>query len=394
MTRPAAEPLAATKTSRISTLTASTNAVPVATSSRWFVPDLIKAAGCVLIVLHHLAFYGPMSDVVAGVWPRVIEWLFANARLAVQAFLVVSGFLTAQALSPLPRLTRAQVSERIIQRYMRLAMPLLAALSLTVLVSELVRPGFDHDSLSDTPDWFQAWAHVFFLQHALDEEALSAGVWYVAIDLQLYVLSILIAWGLSWLHQGVRALQAVWLALTLASMVWWNRRPDLDDWALYFIAAYGMGLLAGLGRLQASGPAGRTAVMLLGMGALAWLVEPRERMTLACAVALSLALAPQGWMRGPQGLLRAPIDALARISYSVFVVHFGISLAVNALFSFWRPDHAMVQALGMVLALGLSLLAGGLLYRWVERRRPNGSRWAWMTAAFMASNALAMWLSA
>jgi len=36
---------------------------------RSFLLDLLKAAGCVLIVLHHLAFYGPMSDVVAGQWP-------------------------------------------------------------------------------------------------------------------------------------------------------------------------------------------------------------------------------------------------------------------------------------------------------------------------------------
>ena len=359
-----------------------------------FLPDLFKAVGSLLIVLHHLAFYGPMSDAVAAVWPQLIDWLYDHGRLAVQVFLVVSGFLSAQQLQPLPALTGGQTMRLIVQRYMRLSLPLLAALSLTVLLSELVRPAFDHESLSETPDWLQAWSHVFLLQHALHEEALSAGVWYVSIDLQLYVLSVLIVWALGRWQTGERLLNPVWLGLTLLSMVWWNRHPELDDWALYFVAAYGMGVLAGMGRLRVQGPAPHMASVLLAMGLLGWWLDPRERLAVACATALALALVPKAWMRGPQGAWRQPVDALARISYSVFVVHFGISIGVNALFSLWLPDHALVQGLGMVLALGLSLLAGGALYRWVERPQPTGSRWAWMTGGFLASSALAIWLAA
>lgn len=366
----------------------------VSVGGRWFLPDLFKAVGCVLIVLHHLAFYGPMSDAVAIVWPQVIDWLYDHARLAVQVFLVVSGFLSAQQWLPMPALTGEQALGRIVQRYMRLALPLLAALSLTVVLSELVRPAFDHDSLSETPDWFQAWSHVFLLQHALDEQALSAGVWYAAIDLQLYVLSVLILWALGRWQAGERALGKVWLGLTLLSMVWWNREPELEDWALYFVSAYGMGVLAGLGRMQVQGPSPRTAIVLLAMGLLAWWLEPRERLAVACASALALALVPQAWMRGPQGAWRQPVDRLARISYSVFVVHFGISIGVNALFSLLWPHHVLVQGLGMMLALGLSLLAGSALYRWVERPQPTGSRWAWLTGGFLASSALAIWLAA
>ena len=48
----------------------------------------------------------------------------------------------------------------------------------------------------------------------------------------------------------------------------------------------------------------------------------------------------------------------------------------------------------MAISLGLSLVAGGLLYGWVERPVPTGRRWAWLTGGFMASSALAIWLSA
>jgi peptidoglycan/LPS O-acetylase OafA/YrhL len=68
-------------------------------SGRSFLIDAIKASGCLLIVLHHMAFYGPMSDVVAVAWPAVLDWLYDQGRLAVQFFLVCAGFLTAGSLA-------------------------------------------------------------------------------------------------------------------------------------------------------------------------------------------------------------------------------------------------------------------------------------------------------
>ena len=152
--------------------------------------DLLKAAGCLLIVLHHLAFYGPMSDVVAAAWPGMVNWLYDHGRLAVQFFLVCAGFLTAGSMAQYESLALPDALKLIWQRYLRLAIPLLAALSFTVLVTEWVRPGFEHTSLSAPPDWGQALAHIVLVQHLLDLEALSAGIWYVAIDLQLYAMAL------------------------------------------------------------------------------------------------------------------------------------------------------------------------------------------------------------
>jgi len=368
--------------------------VPAAAASvqaRWFVPDLFKAVGCVLIVLHHLAFYGPMADAVSTAWPAVIAWLQDHARLVVQVFLVVAGFLCAQGLQAVFAWDVRQLLQRLGQRYLRLSLPLLAALSFTVVVSEGLRPFFVHDSLSATPTGWQVLAHVAMLQHALDQEALSAGVWYVAIDLQLYALSLVLAWLLARLGLGLRALQVLWLVLTLGALLWWNRMSVLEDWAPYFAGAYGMGVLAGLARMQTGGGAASTASLgLVVLGALAWWVEPRERLMLACLAATSLVLVPKVWMQGPQGLLREAIDILARVSYSVFVLHFGVSLVVNAVFSQWLPPTATAQGVGMVLALVLSLLGGLVLYRLTEQDRPSLQRWLVWAGVFMASSGLAM----
>ena len=62
--------------------------------------NVLKAGAAQLIVLHHLAFYGPMSDHVQPMWPALIDWLGDSARIAVQVFLVIGGFLAAKSLAP------------------------------------------------------------------------------------------------------------------------------------------------------------------------------------------------------------------------------------------------------------------------------------------------------
>ena len=73
---------------------------------RWRAITLVSAAGSAIgatvmvIVLHHLAFYGPMSDHAAPLMPGLIHWLADPARMVVQVFLVVGGYLAALSLAP------------------------------------------------------------------------------------------------------------------------------------------------------------------------------------------------------------------------------------------------------------------------------------------------------
>ena len=52
--------------------------------------DAFKAVASQMIVLHHLAFYGPMSDWMHQVAPGLVSWFSQDARMAVQIFLAVS----------------------------------------------------------------------------------------------------------------------------------------------------------------------------------------------------------------------------------------------------------------------------------------------------------------
>ena len=362
--------------------------------------EIFKGLGCLFIVLHHLAFYGPMADVVAQAWPLAIEWLSAHGRLAVQVFLVCGGYLSAHSLAKLGTLAGHQLGGLVRKRYLRLAIPLLAALSLTVLVTELLRPIFDHDSLSPAPGFGQALAHVFFLQHLGGMEGLSAGVWYVAVDLQLYVSALLLilvaqraqAWWPQWPLKAW--LGTLWCVLVAGSLWWWNRLPQLEDLNLYFLGAYGLGWLAYAVRNARSKVLGLCVMGLLG--AVAWWLEPRWRVATAWSVAAILAVAPPTWMTGTgqaKGWGRQGVGWLSRVSYSVFVVHFAVSLVVNALVTHTWPAQVWVNALGMLASLLLSLVAGAWLYEKVEKPAATGRRWWVWAEVFIASALLAMWVN-
>jgi len=365
-------------------------------AGRAWLLDVLKAVGCVLIVLHHLAFYGPMADVVMQAWPGLIDWLFDRARLAVQMFLVCGGFLTAASLSKITQLDLRSSGVLLWRRYLRLALPLLAALSAVVVVSEIIRPQFDHPSLSALPHWRQAWAHVALLQHVLDMEALSAGVWYVAMDFQLYASALLVlalaqrlgAWWPT-VSPGSWG-QGIWLMLVVASLWWWSGDERLDDYAMYFYGAYGLGWLAYQHREV--GLYRQTWLLLLLVAVVAFWLDPRWRLVTALAVAILLATAPASCLSSPD--VKFPgaraIQWLSRISYSVFVIHFSVSLAVNACVTQFWPGQLWPNGWGMLASLGLSLCAGAALYKWVEQPRPSLQRWAALVAVFMASVALAM----
>ena len=62
--------------------------------------DAFKAIASQLIVLHHLAAYGPLAGTAQEVAPGTIGWFYDYARIAVQVFLVIAGFLAARGMSP------------------------------------------------------------------------------------------------------------------------------------------------------------------------------------------------------------------------------------------------------------------------------------------------------
>lgn len=352
--------------------------------------DALKAVSAQLIVLHHLAFYGPMSDLAHPLAPALLDWLCQYARIAVQVFLVVGGFLAARSLAPSGLLVVDNPLRALWRRYQKLVVPYAAALVIAMVGAAIARGLMTHDSIPAAPSLPQLLAHLLLLHDVLGYDALSAGVWYVAIDLQLFALLTLALWLPRTMPAAMRGASArvgtvAVLALASLSLYWFNRQPAWDDWAIYFFGAYGLGVLA----YWAAMP-GRSAWLLLALaalGALALWVDFRERIAVALAVALWLGLAQRGgWLSAwPRGAAASLAGYFGRISYSVFLVHFPICLVANAWFGTLGPREPLWQAGGMVGAWLASNLAGAWFHRHVEAADlgPRLARWVarWMARA-------------
>ena len=341
-------------------------------ASRLALIDALKAVASQLIVLHHLSAYGPVAEAAGEAAPGLMAWLYDYARIAVQVFLVVGGFLAARALAPLAEPAFSDPLGLIRRRYQRLAIPYLAALALAVLGAALARRWMVDDAIPAPPGFFQGLAHAFLLQGLLGYDSLSAGVWYVAIDFQLFALMVLVLWAgrHGSTRLGLPAIALV-LVLALASLFGFNRDAAWDNWAIYFFGSYGLGAAAWWASAR-----GRLAAWLGVMATIAiaaLVVDFRLRIAVALAVALALGFARRGgWLETwPRARV---LGFLGRISYSVFLVHFPICLLANALFVRSGGTSSEAAMAALILTWGASILAGTAFHRWVES---PASRWHW-----------------
>ncbi|MBT2337479.1 acyltransferase [Variovorax paradoxus] len=361
--------------------------------------DIAKGVACAVIVGHHLSRYGTMPVGAFLLAPDFLRWLADDGRLAVQVFLVIAGFLSASSLAPDGALRVDRPMARILQRYGRLVMPYMAALTVCVLVEALVRPWMAGDDVPASPSIGQLLAHGLLVQDLLGYEALSTGVWYVAIDFQLFVLALTLMGLPAMLRRAPAAAAsrerwipvALVLAVATASLLLFNRNADLDGTAFYFFGAYGLGMLAfWIGRATRASTWQSAVVLLALTGAGALAIDWRSRIAVALVSALLIAVAQRrDWLSlGQWPDAAMPLQRLGRISYSLFLIHFPVLLATNAVAAQLGPHSPWIDALGMAGTFGLSVGAALLLHRGVEVRPVSWRAVAALFAALLVSGML------
>jgi peptidoglycan/LPS O-acetylase OafA/YrhL len=334
--------------------------------------DNIKGMACLLIVFHHLAFYGPMSDVANAVIPKTIDFFFDYARLAVAVFLCVGGFLAGLKLSEPNFFVKHSVQQVIWQKYLRLVIPYLGAIALAIAASFVASRLMQHDSISAMPDVPQLLSHLFFLQNILGFESLSAGLWYVAIDFQLFAVCASLVFLVeklspaSWSYKSTRLISLIiFSALTIASVTFFNQHEAYDVWFVYFFAYYGLGLLtAFLVRNQSH------RVLILAVVAVTifslYYQDFRERLLLALLIAFLLFSSYESnWSKSK--LWNNPLRKIGEMSYSIFLVHFPVSLVVSGVWVQLYPSDPWMNVLGMGLSALLSLLLAIPFYKYIEK---------------------------
>lgn len=359
--------------------------------SRMPLIDALKAISCLLIVSHHLALYGPMSDFAYPLIPALTVWLREYGRVAVQVFFVIAGFLSAKKLAPQGISVVIDPFHAIKQRYIRLIVPYLAALTLAIGCAALARAWVTHDSIPSTPNFTQLLAHLFLLHDLLDQEALSAGVWFVAIDFQLFAFVVTLLWLSGRIEHCFPRLTLTHpiliTGLTAASLFVFNRDSYWDETAFYFFGSYGLGILVYWASHKQYHLFWFMLLSILVIAAL--LVDFRSRIAVAGVIMLILGLArPYGALESR--LIPHFLIYLGRISYSLFLIHFPLCLIINAAFFRFSSHQPGINLFGLILALCVSIMGGILLFKWLENRPLTNTMCLWLPTGFIMSGLLVM----
>lgn len=346
----------------------------------------LRAFAALLTVWHHFALYPPLAAWAAP-WLGEVLGFFERYARGTQVFFVIGGYAAALTMAQ-REWSGAAFGRYVLERYCRLGLPYLLTLLLALPVLALARGWVADDVLGAPATLAQFAAHLLFLQDILGYEALSAGLWFVCINLQfsfLYALALTLRDSCGrrcrWLGQ-----LAAW-ALALAALFHFNLDPAWDVWVLFFFPYFFLGILLRHALHGGTGARLGFALYLLIL-VLAVSYAWRWRLVIAAVVALALLLAERSgfarnWPRAPW-LLR-----LGEWSFSLFLLHFPVLLLVSTLWAMAGWSSPWAASLGLLVAFAASLGAAALFYRWVElpaaglaRRLRRGELWLkWRPAA-------------
>lgn len=336
--------------------------------------DSLKFFAAVVIILHHLSSYGQIAEDASSLMPGVMSFLYDYGRYAVQVFLVLGGYLGAQSLMETRNLGSLKgVLQVLVNRYLRLLTPFIVALLMTIACAWLARFWVQDEFVGRSETLGQFLAHLFFLQGILGVDSISAGVWYVAIDWQLYsALAILLS-----LFSGLRTLVWIFAIGTVVSLLYFNRHGEFENYFIYFMGPYGLGILAQLVKNDLDPTVRRFARWFLILIGLIIVVTSFQelwvRNILAYLVALMLIVwGNRAYKDEKHAKAHKTVNAIlwgSRRSYCAFLIHFSFILLANTLYIAWGMNqrHDGVIAVEMMLmVLVLSWIAANYLYRWIE----------------------------
>jgi peptidoglycan/LPS O-acetylase OafA/YrhL len=343
--------------------------------------DFLKTFAALKIILHHFSSYGQIAEDARLLLPGLMTWLFEYGRYAVQIFLVMGGYLAAQSLTRTGNLKNPQtILKTIFNRYLRLFAPYVIALLVTIACAWAARFWVQDEFVGESETMGQFLAHLFFLQGILGLDSISAGVWYVAIDWQLYaILAIMLS-----MFPGFRSLMWILAMLCVSSLLFFNRSGAYENYFIYFIGAYGLGVLAQLCKNYPDPIVNRIAKFFFIAIGIIILISSFHQLWIRNILAYVVAIALILWgdvaykdhsndqRRGHQNRTHKLVNAIlwgSRRSYCAFLIHFSFVLLANTLYIAWgmnqRHDGMMAIAL-MAIAVTASWMTSTLLYRWIE----------------------------
>jgi peptidoglycan/LPS O-acetylase OafA/YrhL len=320
-------------------------------------------SGCIVFALSQGATRpdGPIETVLFDT-PLRLLW---QGHSAVIVFFVLSGFVLAQ---PWVTGNGQRWGVFVVRRIARVYLPYLAALSLTLLL----RQAAGHDWLPNlgylvNTTWEKPITSTVVLHHlAMDgrESTLDPPIWSLVWEMRVSMIFPLLVWPAVLL--GLPGLSVVLAGLLVAgasAAPWADDAERMAGTAMLFVFGIGLAFRAASVVPWLSRRLPATVVLLAGLA----LVGPfwsRDVMLDMLPLGVgSLLLIAAALMEGAvrRALLSGPAQWLGRVSYSLYLIHLPIMLAVVRLMHGRAPLLVLVTA-----GAGLALIASVWFQRAIE----------------------------
>jgi peptidoglycan/LPS O-acetylase OafA/YrhL len=344
-------------------------AVSVATPPRFALIDAIRGVAAVAIAAYHIHRYGPLPEVADQLLSPAVQWVVDHGWIGVQFFFVIAGFVTAYTLRT-ERVSPTLIGTFALRRVLRLGIPYWVVVGLVASLNWVAVHTWHDDSLAGEVTPARFLAQLVFVQNIVGFDSLSAGMWFVPVDLQfglLFVVLLGCAQGLSG-GRGQDGFRAAWALLVvmippaLAALFVFNLDSNWETWICYFFHMPALGAMAWWaleGRIPRSAFWLYAAALVIGLAV-------RWRLEVAIALVAGLTLYLAGRIGRLDCLRFRSLQYLGRISYSLFLIHYPVSWLVEAIGYRWTGTNPVAAVLWLMAALGASLVAAQGLYVLVE----------------------------
>jgi peptidoglycan/LPS O-acetylase OafA/YrhL len=231
-------------------------------------------------------------------------------------------------------------------------------------LARLIEPDIDTPT---SPQLGQVLTHFLFLQDVFFMDALSTGVWYVAIDLQLSLLFLCLLLTSATLTakagtlnptKAEKALEIIlWLIMLMALFVF-NRWRSLDIWAIYFFGSFGIGMVTGFHHIQGRRKPVLFWITLISSFGAALAIEWRLGLFVAliCAALLSWSSNRPMAVLDQKYFFQRWVSRLSRDSYTLFLFHYPVVMLIGTIANLYWPGKIMPAMLGLLVSWALSML--------------------------------------
>ncbi len=329
--------------------------------------DGLRGVAALLVMLFH--FYTPKVSPLYALmhdWmPASLEWVLLSGYVGVEIFFVLSGFVIAYTLLN-EDITPGFAANFMIRRSIRLDPPYWTMIAISVGYKCILWHRYA-PAILKSMGVGNLLINAFYLTDNVEHPPIVGVAWTLCLEIRFYI-SIILMLVISnqvkrWIspRAGGWAFAMIFVPLTIVSMIY----RFTGDVGGYIQAWYMFAMGATLAWIITKRIRERWFWLLLTMAVCGQLWQPDFRASIAVGTVLSIfAAAKLGKMS--TWLSWGWIQKLGRISYSLYLCHVAVGLAVMDALLAYGDKSGFLAAVAFVAASLISIVAAEILYKYVE----------------------------